>query len=212
MTNFFRLPVLIGALALVAAAQQKIAVIDVQSALIATQDGKKAAADLSAKYSPRDQALQRRQAEIQAKQEQYRKNQATMSADARAAAEKDLDNLTRTFQRDAQDAQQDLEQDQQRILQQLGPRMVQVVEKYAKDHGINIVFNLAAEPQMILYTSNAVDITRDIVALYDIAPPQMTNAATGSDSRPALPAPKPGAPLQTPAPKPPAPAPPKPQQ
>ena len=52
------------ALALVAAAsamaQQKLAVIDMQSALVQTADGKKAVAELQAKYGPKDAEFQKR--------------------------------------------------------------------------------------------------------------------------------------------------------
>src|SRR6185437_676046 len=44
---------------------QKIGVIDMQSALVATKEGQKAAADLSAKYAPKQQEFQQRQSQLQ---------------------------------------------------------------------------------------------------------------------------------------------------
>ena len=59
---------------------QKLGVIDMQSALIATKDGQKAAADLRAKYAPKQQEFQQRQSQLQQKQDQLRRTQNTISS------------------------------------------------------------------------------------------------------------------------------------
>ena len=61
------------AVPLAAHAQGKIGVIDANSALAATAEGKKASNDLKQKYIPRQQELQRLQQEMQALQEQLNK-------------------------------------------------------------------------------------------------------------------------------------------
>ena len=58
----------------------KIAVIDMQGALLQTKDGQKAAAELKTKFSPKEQELQKRNADLQSKQDQYRKSENTLSA------------------------------------------------------------------------------------------------------------------------------------
>lgn len=164
---------------------QKIGIIDVQNALLATKDGQKAAADLRAKFGPKDQDLQRRQGELQAKQEQLRKTQNTMSDDAKAKASADIDALGRAFQRDSEDARTDMEQEEQRITSVIGNKMLQVINKYAADNKFNLVFNVAGEPSNIISGSNGIDITREIIALYD-----QTNPGTEAPAAPAAAAPK----------------------
>src|ERR1022692_2426936 len=96
-TKFIIAPALVLVSCLCATAQtaQKIGVIDMQSALVATKDGQKAVADLRAKYSPKDQEMQKRQQELQAKQDQYRKTQNAISEEAKATLEREIDALTR---------------------------------------------------------------------------------------------------------------------
>ena len=155
---------------------QKIAVINMQEALVSTGDGKKAIADLRAKYGPRDQEFQKRSQELQQKQEQYRKTQATLSEEQKSKMERDIDSMTKALQRDTDDAKQDMDADQQRVLQDLGGKIMQVVNRYAVDNGYTMVFDDSGQPNNILFASNAIDITRDVIAMYDKAAPVTPSA------------------------------------
>lgn len=178
---------MVFALAAAASAQvtttQKIGVIDMQSAMVATKDGQKAAADLRAKYAPKQQEFQQRQAQLQQKQEQFRRTENTISEEAKAKLAADIDSTERNLQRDTQDAEQDMNQDQQKIVQELGGKMMRIVSKYAQDHHFQLVFDVAGQPQNIYFASNTIDITRDIISLYDQENPG--SAATPTTSAPA---------------------------
>jgi outer membrane protein len=195
--TFIVAPLLAAALALGAQAQtQKIGVLNMQDALVATKDGQKAVADLRSKYSPKDQELQKRQQELTAKQEQYRKTQNTISETAKATLERDIDSMQRTMQRDVDDVKQDMDADQQRMVNELGQKMMQVISKYAADNQFTAVFDVSGQPNNILYASNTADITQAVIALYDkaapvtpSAPPSKAPATTSAAPRPATSAP-----------------------
>jgi len=178
----------------------KIAVIDMQSALLSTTDGQKAVAELTAKFAPKQQEFQKRQQELAAKQEQYRKTENTISDEAKAALARDIDAMTKTLQRDTDDARQDVEQEQQRVLNELGQKMMQVLQKYAVEKQLTMIMDVSGQPSNILYASSTIEITRDIIAMYDAAPPVTTVAPKPAASSTAAPAPK-----ATPAPRPAAP-------
>ncbi|MDP9053523.1 MAG: OmpH family outer membrane protein [Acidobacteriota bacterium] len=170
---------------------QKLAVIDMQKALLSTKDGQKAVEDLRAKFSPREQEFQKRQADLKAKQEQYRKTENTISDEAKATLARDIDSMTKTLQRDTDDARQDVEQEQQRVLNELGERMMQVLTKYSAEKALTMVFDLSGQPNNVLFASSSVDITNDIIKMYDAAPPAISSAAPApAPRRPAAPAPK----------------------
>lgn len=205
------------ALALVAAAsafaQQKLAVIDMQSALVQTRDGQKAVGELRDKYSPKDAEFQKRQSDLQAKQAQYQKTSNTMSDAAKATAEREIDTLQRNLQRDSDDVRQDMDQDQQRVLNDLGGKMMQVIQKYAADNQISMVFDVSQQPNNLLFASTALDITRDIIALYDKSAPVSAAPSAPLTGAPKTIARPPAAPSSAPAiapAKPPATATPKP--
>jgi len=184
----------------------KIGVIDMQKALLSTKDGEKAVAELKAKFAPKEQEFQKRQAELQAKQEQYRKTENTISEEAKATLARDIDAMTKNLQRDTDDARQDVDQEQQRVLNELGQKMMQVLQKYATDKQLTMILDVSGQPNNILFASNTIDVTRDIITMYDAAAPvtPVPSAAkppASTTPAPRPPAPRPATPATTPAPK-----------
>ena len=168
---------------------QKIGVIDMQSALLGTKDGQKAAAELKAKFTPKETELQKRQQDLQAKQEQFRKTENTISDEAKATLTRDIDSITRNLQRDSEDANQDLQAEQQRILGDLSQKMNQVMGKYANDKQLTLILDVSGQPNNVLYASNTADITRDIIGLYDAAAPLAPTLAAPAPAATRAPAP-----------------------
>ncbi len=203
--TFIIAPLLAIVSAMGAFAQQKIAVIDMQSALLGTKDGQKAVAELKAKFTPKEQELAKRQQDLQAKQDQLRKTENTISEEAKATLARDIDNMTRSLQRDSDDANQDLQQEQQRILGDLSQKMNQVLGKYANDKQISMIMDVSGQPNNIMFASNTMDITREVIGLYDSAAP-VTPAAPPAKPAAAAPAPAPAAAPRLAAPRPAAPA------
>jgi outer membrane protein len=179
-------------------APQKFGVIDMQKALLSTKDGQKAVEDLKAKFGPKEQEFQKRQNDLQGKQDEYRRKENTLSEDAKAALARDIDTMTKNLQRDTDDARQDVDAEQQRVLNDLGQKMMQVLTKYSADKGLTMVFDVSGQPNNVLFASSTIDITNDIIKIYDSAPP------TSSVSSNAAPAPRPPAPTSTATPRPPA--------
>src|SRR5258708_32983897 len=114
----------------------KVAVIQVQAAILSTKDGQKAAGELQTKFAPKKGEFEKKQADIAALQDQLKKGQATMSEDARAKLMRDIDSANTKLQRDTQDAQADLDEEQQNVMQELGGKMIAAVEKYAQQNGL----------------------------------------------------------------------------
>ncbi len=131
---------LLGGLSAWAQAPQKFAIINMQEALISTKDGQKAVAALKAKFAPKEQEFQKRQADLQAKQDELRRTENTISEEKKAALARDIDSMTKSLQRDTDDAREDVNQEQQKILNDLGAKVMAVLNKYAVDkqlhHGL----------------------------------------------------------------------------
>ena len=160
------------------AAPTKIGIIHVQAAILQTKDGQKAAADLKNKFAPRQSSLEKKQAEIQTLQDQLRKGSATMSDDDNVKITRDIDNNTKALNRDSQDLQTDVEEEEQKIYNDLGAKMYAIVEKYAKDNGYSMIIDVSVQPQPVWWASDAINITNDAIGLYDKAHP--AGAATSS--------------------------------
>jgi len=175
------------------AQSSKVGVINIQSAIISTKDGQKAAADLAAKYEPRRKSIEGRSGEIGALKERLNKGANTMSEDAKQALVREIDTKTRSLQRDTEDAQSEFDQEQSKVLQELGQKMMVVIDKYAKDNGYTLVLDVGSPQSPVLFISPTIEITNEIVALYD------KNSTGGA--APAAPAARPAATPARPATK-----------
>ncbi|MFZ0589291.1 MAG: OmpH family outer membrane protein [Bryobacteraceae bacterium] len=177
----------------------KTAIVNFQGALIGTKDGQKAAQELEGKFMPKRKELNDRQAEITSLNDQLRKGSNTMSQEAQAQLEREIQSKNTRLQRDEQDAQDEWNAEQQRLLQGLGQRMIAVITKYAKDNGYSVVMDNSSPNTPILYSSSAIDITQDIITLYDKTstnggPTDVPQAPTSSPGTPKPGTPKPSAP------------------
>jgi outer membrane protein len=166
----------------------KVAVISVQGAIIGTKDGQKAAQELEGKFAPKRKELGDRQTEITSLTDQLRKGSNTMGQEKQAEMQRDLEEKQKRLQRDTQDANEEWNTEQQRLLQSLGQRMMAVIEKYAKDNGYSVVLDVSNPNTPVLYASSGIDITQDIISLYDKTSvnggPAATPPAPGSTAPP----------------------------
>lgn len=178
----------------------KTGVINFQGAIVATKDGQKAANDLDAKFAPRRKELEQRQNELNGLQDQLAKGQNTLSETAKGDLYKNIEAKKKVLQRDFEDTKEEWEQEQQKLIQQIAQKMSAVIDRYAKDHGFALVVDVSNPQSPILYASPTIEITKDIIELYDQSAPAMTNPAPAKPATPGAAAPKPA----TPAAKPPA--------
>ena len=76
-------------------------------------------------------------------------------------------------------------------MQELGSKMMAVLEKFATANGYALVIDVSNPQTPVLWAAQAIDITADIVKLYDQANPG-TGGATTAAPKPAGTTPAPG--------------------
>jgi outer membrane protein len=201
-TTLFVLPALGLGLALLAPAQSpgKVGVINIQGAIISTKDGQKAAGEIQSRFNPKKAELDRRQGELGQLQDQLNKGRNTLSEEAQQKLVREIDQKTKSLNRDTEDARAELDQEQQKLMGELFSRIQVVLDKYAKDNGYSLILDISSPQTPVMYASNTIDITREIIDLYDKNAPSATSAAPAPAAarppapRPAVPAAKPAAP------------------
>jgi len=180
-------------LALTASAQSngKVGVINLQAAIGSTKDGQKAANDIQQRYGPRRAELEKRQADVQQLQEKLSK---AATDDERAQLTREIDQKTKSINRDREDAQAELDQEEQKILNDLGSKIMALSGRYAKDHGYTWVLDVSSQQTPVIYYAEEINITKDIIDLYD---KNASAPGTGTPTaKPVVPAPKPAAPAK----------------
>jgi outer membrane protein len=183
--NYVVFPVLALGVALLAQAQTaappppqtKVGIIHIQNAIISTKDGQKAATELQTRFAPKKSDLEKKNNAISQLQDQLRKGSNTMSDEAKEKLVREIDQSTKSLNRETEDDQAELDQEQNKIMQELGGRMMRVIDQYAKDNGFALILDVSSPQTPVLYATNSIDITQDIVALYDKNAPPATTAA-----------------------------------
>lgn len=174
---------------------QKIAVVDLQGAVLQTKDGQKAAGEMKAKFGAKEAEMSKRNQDLQAKEDQYRKSGATMSDAARASAEREITDLQKGIQRDTDDARADVQAEENRLFAPVMQKMQAVMQKYASDNKLTMIVDISTQPNNLLFADKSANITQEVIALYDkadaaAAPPAAPKpAATPAPKAPAAPAP-----------------------
>lgn len=174
----------------------KVAVIDIQVAIMNTKEGAAAGASVQAKYQPRKDEFDKRQRDIQSIQDQLKKGSATMSDDAKSKLERDMDSKTKALQRDTQEVSDDYEQEMGKVFNEIGGKMMQIIEQYSYQNGYAVVLDASNRQQSpVLWAAPSSNITADIIKLYDQAHPA---ASTPGAAKPPAGAPKPVTPTAPP--------------
>lgn len=163
----FRISLLLLASLVPMFAQVKVAVINVQNAILETAEIKKAQTELEAKYKPRQQKLESLNKELTDLQTRLQQMQGKLTT----AAEGDMQVTGQRKQKEAQriseDLQADVDRDRNDILSKTGTRMQDVVKKLAEEKGLDLVVDVS----QTLYFKPAMELTKEATAAYDKAYP-----------------------------------------
>jgi len=169
----------------------KIGIVDIQRAIVATNEGQRDFQNLDKKFEPKRTALQKDSADLEEMQKQLQTQGDKLNDSARNDLQKNIEAKKKTFQRNYEDAQSDWQGQQGEIANRIGGKMLEVIEKYASANGYAVVLDASQSNQSnpILYASAASNITKAIVDAYNVQsnvppPPAPANAASGAPAKP----------------------------
>ena len=145
----------------------KPATINMQAAILSTKEGQQATQELAARVNTRKQALEKRQQDLAALQSRLRAGSTTMPQAARDKLIGDIDARTKEWNRDSQDFNEEVQQEEGKIMDEVGQKMLALVEKYALQHNIFLVADVSNPRSPVVWAEPSLDITNDIIKLYD---------------------------------------------
>ena len=176
-----------------AAAPAKIAVLNIRNAIVATAEGKQAQAQLQSQFAPKQNDLQNTQKQIEDLQRRLSEGARTLSEDEKGKLQRQGELLTRRLQRGNDDLNEELNAAQSDIIDTIGRKLLEVLDRYSRENGYTVVLDTSAQGSPVVYGSSQSDITQEIVKLYDQAYPAKGGApaaaSTPSAPKPATPAP-----------------------
>lgn len=182
------------------AAAGKIAIINVRQAIVTTAEGKQASADLQTQFTPRQNELEALNKQINDLRNRLNAGSATLSDQEKVRLTQEGQRLTQQLDRKNNELNEDVQAAQAEIVDRIGRKMMDVLDRYAHENGIVAVFDSSAQNTPILFASPNIDITQEIIKLYDQSYPLKSSGST-APAKPATPrpsTPKPATPQEQP--------------
>src|SRR5271168_1946719 len=185
----------------------KLGTINIQEAVIGSNEGQRDFGALSKKLEPKQSELKAQNDELEALQKQLQTQQDKLNEDARATLVKQIETKKKSFDRSVQDAQEYAQNQQKEIFQRILQKMAPVIVKRSQEGGFAMVLDTSNPwPQSpLLWADPGVDITRAVVEAYNtqsgVPAPAPAGGAAPKPAAPKPAAPKPAAPTPNAPPK-----------
>lgn len=179
-----------------ARADMRVAVVDVQRAVMQTEDGLRAQANLKKLFDSRQQELNRKQTDMQKQKDEIEKQSKVLSKEALQKRVDDWQKQMVELQQVFMEYNKELEKKQKEMTDPIFERVMGIVKRLASSEN----FDLVIDKQTVAYVRTDLDLTDRCIQIYNSG-----GAVSGSVPSPGVAAPGAGNPA--PAPQTPAPAP-----
>ena len=170
-----------------AAAPAKIGLLNVRQAIVATAEGKQASAQMQSQFAPQQGELENLQKQIQELQSRLTTGARTLSDEEKARLQRQGEFLTRQFQRKQDDLNEAVNIAQTEIFETIGRKMSDVMDRFGRENSYMLILDTSAQGSSVIYSATQMDVTADIIRLYDQAHPLKAPAAA-APAQPARPA------------------------
>jgi outer membrane protein len=188
----------------------KIGAISIEQAIFGSNEGQRDLNALGTKFEPKSKELKGLSDEIEALKNQQKTQGDKLNDDAKANLQRQIDQKQKSLDRQAQDAREDFQNQQNEIGQRILQKMAPIIVKYASDNGYGMIIDTSGNNQWpqgpVLWHGPAIDITAPVVSAYNtqsgvpapaapankpasgLGTKPSTGAGAGTTSRPAAPA------------------------
>lgn len=164
LLKYLVLSTVIMAMPVLAQAADKIGVVNSQDVVMNSEAGKRAMQELQNKANAKQQELTRQSDELKKMDENFRKQSVTLSAEAKAKMQGEMEAKFKKMMDDQNTFNQQMGQEQTKVLEPLMKIFDQVVADYAKKNGFAIII----ERRAVLYPGS-LDVTTDITKDFEAA-------------------------------------------
>jgi outer membrane protein len=134
-------------------------------------------------------------------QDQLKTQGDKLNEEARAKLVRDIETKQKSMQRQLEDAQGEYQGAQGELVNRIGGKLMQVLDKFAKDNGYSMILDVSNPQSPVLWASSPIDVTQEIATAYNaqsgVAAPASAPSAP-SATRPAGVTPRPSAANTTP--------------
>jgi len=167
----------------------KVGVINIRGAIGSTAEGKQAQAELQSQFAPRQNELENLNKQINDLRQRLTACEGKCSQEEIQRLQTQGTRFTQQYDRKNTELQEDSNAALGDVIDRIGRKMVDVLDRYSRENGFTLVLDSSAQNTPILYAATQIDVTQDIVRLYDSAYPIKGGAAPAQQKPAAKPAP-----------------------
>jgi len=185
----------------------KIGTINIEQAIVQTNEGHRDFEDLAKKLEPKRTQLTSQSDELEALKKQLTTQGDKLSPEALETLRKQIESKQKSLERSGQDYQEDVGNQQNDIAQKILQKMAPMIVKYAQENAFGMIVDTSKPwPQspVLWYDGEKIDVTKPVVDAYNAqstvpppaagSPKPATKPGTGAASPPKAPTPKPANP------------------
>ena len=171
-------------------APTKVGIINIELAIVGSNEGQRDFSALQKRFEPKQNELATLNKEVEDLKKQLTTQGDKLNDDARANLVKSIEAKQKSLQRSLEDAQADFQNQQKELANQIGRKILVVLDKYAKDNGFAVILDVSNPQSGVLWAGASTDVTKEIVDAYNVqsgvpAPPPAAPSAgaTGAAAR-----------------------------
>jgi len=148
-------------------ATTRIGIINIQNAIVMTNEGRRDFESLQKKFEPTQSTLNNLSQEIDNLKKQLQTQGEKLNEQARADMVKSIESKQKTLQRQAEDAQADFQAQQNEIANRIGGKLLEVLDKFAKQGGYSLILDVSGQQSPVLWAAQTTYVTQEIVNSYN---------------------------------------------
>ena len=177
------------------ASNAKIALVNFEQVVLASNEGQTVTVNTQKKYEPKKNQIESEAAEIETLKKNMQALPANTSDDEKASKLRAIDTKEKQLNRDAEDANTAYNTEWQEALSKVAQKIAGTMRSYAQTNGYTLVLDVSSQQSNVLWALPSTDISQAIVDAYNkssgvAAPPPQGPArpATPRSTTPARPA------------------------
>lgn len=143
---------------------QKVGFVDVQRAVQATDEGKKARASLEKEFKSRKDSLDKKKADIDKMSEDFGKKKDLLSDEVAGRRGAEIQQEMAKFQQVVAENQVQMEKKQRDLVEPILEKMRKVIGKVAKEKSYSLVIEKIG--QNVLYAEDSADLTDEVIKAF----------------------------------------------
>ena len=145
----------------------KIALVNFEQVVLASNEGQVVTANTQKKYEPKKNEIERESQDVDAKNKALQGAPATLSDADRATRLREIDTASKKLNRDAEDASTAYNAELTEALQKVAQKVAVTAKTYAQQQGYTLLLDVSSQSSNVLWALTSTDISQAIVDMYN---------------------------------------------